>query len=155
MWELLCCVTALGPGCVQVCLCREGMWARETNGCCDTPLFLFCSCVTGKLGRRSSAASSGASPSTSCSTAVSCLWLLIFFTGWPNVVCPGRFPPAGYLREAQAKRHTLSIPAHLHLPELGFFSQFFQCSHDLGRGLGAGYASQQSLFPCPDRIPRL
>lgn len=127
---------------------------RDTNGCCGSPLFLFCWCVTGRLGRKRSVASSGASPSTSCSAAVSCLWLLIFFTRWPNAACPECCPHAGCLREARAKRHTLSVPARLDFTELTFFSQFFWCFHDLGQGLGPGYASQWSLFPCPARSPR-
>lgn len=43
---------------------------------------------------------------------------VFFYWMWPNVACPGCCPHAGCLREVWAKRHTLSIPAHLNLPEL-------------------------------------
>lgn len=90
-----------------------GMETRDTNGCCDSPLFLFCWCVTGKLGRKSSTASSGDSPSTSCSTLVSCLWLLIFFY-WmaqcclPWALSPCRMPQGGWSKDAYFE-HTSAL----------------------------------------------
>lgn len=124
-------------------VCREGCEPEtsDTDGCCARAQFLFCCCVTGKLRGKSSPASSGAFPTTSCSTAVSCLWLLIFFTAWP-----GCCPHAGCLMEARAVKHTLSIPAHVHLPEFTFFNQFLQCSHDLEQGLGPWYACGKCLL---------
>lgn len=92
-------------------VCREGCEPEtsDTDGCCARAQFLFCCCVTGKLRGKSSPASSGAFPTTSCSTAVSCLWLLTFFSAWP-----GCCPHAGCLMEAQAVKHTLSICQNLH-----------------------------------------
>lgn len=127
---------------------------RDTNGCCDSPLFLFCWCVTGKLRRKSSTASSGAFLSTfCCSTAVSSLWLLIFL-----LYCL-MLPALSVILMLDAgkfeQRHALSIPAHLHLPELEFFRQFHWCSPWLGARSGTWYTSHWSLFPCPERSPRL
>lgn len=127
---------------LAVCRCvhagkRREPETRDANGCCDSPLFLFCWCVTGKRRKKSRTASSGAFLSASCcSTAVSSLWLLIFL-----LYCL-MLPALSVILMLDAgrfeQRHTLSIPAHLHLPELEFFRLFHWCSHDLGQGQGHG-----------------
>lgn len=71
-----------------------GPKTRDTNGCCDIPLFLFWWWVTGKLKRKKiwQYCWQWGLPSTSfCKTTVSCLWLLNFLLAGLMLPAPSVF----------------------------------------------------------------
>lgn len=129
-------------------VCREGTWARDQQCCwvlCSSSVSLLWMCYR-QTRRKEQHCQQWGFPHYFLFNCCQLLVAADFFTAWPHAACPGCCPHSGCLTEARAMKHTLSIPAHLHLPELAFFSQFLQCSHDLEQGLGPWYACGKCLL---------